>query len=179
MSELFIFNLNKLSKILEPIDKHIPIIQGDCNVLSNVFKNFVILGPTSSTVGGLIADDIDYLTKMAKYSFEAKYGDAHEIACVLGPRYIGDSLLLYISERIEEIIYNHYFENKEPLAERKAHIYQDYNHFEPGTSGKSRGTRSSTQAVSMDEPDPAILGFICARLELPYLALQVFAGCII
>jgi hypothetical protein len=57
MSESFIFKLSKSLKILEPIDKLIIMLQSDCTALSDVFKNFAVLGPTLSTLEGLHADE--------------------------------------------------------------------------------------------------------------------------
>jgi hypothetical protein len=105
-------------KILEPIDKLIIMFQSDCTALSDVFKNFADLGPTLPTLEGLHADEKEYLTKLAKYRFEFIYGDAHGMAYVLDPRYIGDRLPLNIREGIEETIYNHYFDDKESSAEK-------------------------------------------------------------
>jgi hypothetical protein len=129
MSESFIFNLSKSLKILEPIDKLITMFQSNCTALPDVFKNFAVLGTTLSTLKDLHADEKEYLTKLAKYRFEFIYGDTHGIAYVLDPRYIGGRLPLNIREGVEETIYNHYFDDKESSAEKKAQIFQEYNAF--------------------------------------------------
>jgi hypothetical protein len=129
MSESFIFNLSRSLKILEPIDRLITMFQNDCTALSDVFKNFAVLGPTLSTLEGLHSDGKEYLTKLAKYRFEFIYGDAHGIAYVLDPRYIDDRLPLNIREGIEETIFNHYFDDKESSTEKKAQIFQEYTAF--------------------------------------------------
>jgi hypothetical protein len=116
-------------KILEPIDKLLTIFQSDCTALSDVFKNFAVLGPTLLTSEGLHADEKVYQTKLAKYRFEFIYGDAPGIAYVLDPRYIGDRPPLNIRDGIEETIYNHYFDDKESSADKKAQILQEYNAF--------------------------------------------------
>jgi hypothetical protein len=124
MSESFIFNLSKSLEILEPIDKLINMFQSNC---TDVFKKNAVLGPILSTLEGLRAEENEYLTKLANYIFVFIYGDAHGIAYVLDPRYIGDRLPLNIREGIEETIYNHYFDDKESSAEMKAQIFQEYN----------------------------------------------------
>jgi hypothetical protein len=50
--------------------------------------------------------------QLTKYKFEFLYGDAHGIAHVLDPRYIGERLPLNIHKGIEENINNHYFDDK-------------------------------------------------------------------
>jgi hAT family C-terminal dimerisation region len=94
-----------------------------------VFKNFAVHGPTLSTLGGSHADEKAYLTKVVKYKSEFMYGDAHGIAYVLDPRYIGDRIPLDTREGIEETIYDHYFDDKESSAEKKAQIFQECNAF--------------------------------------------------
>jgi hypothetical protein len=116
-------------KVLEPVLKLVAMFQSDCSALYNDFKNLSVLGPTLLTLGGFNAHKIEYPTNLAKYRFYFMYGGAHAIAYLLVPRYIGDRLPLNIREGIEETICNHYFDDKESSAEKKAQVFQEYNVF--------------------------------------------------
>jgi hAT family C-terminal dimerisation region len=177
MSESFIFNFSKSLKILEPIDKIITMIQSDCTALYDVFKNFAVPGPTLSTLEGLHADEKEYLTKLAKYRFEFIYGDAHGIAHVLDPRYLGDRLPLNIREGIEETIFNQYFDDKESSAEKKAQNIQDYNAFRVwALQQQSMNSFKYVMLCQGKTPMPQFWGsYLQDWLLLAHLALMVFS----
>jgi hypothetical protein len=138
MSESFIVNLSKSLKILDPINKLITMFQSDFTALSDAFKNSAVLGPTSSTLEGLHADEKEYLTKLAKYRFEFTYGDAHGISYVLDPRYIGDRLPLNIrgeSKRLSTIIISM---TRSHQRRRRLKYSRSTAHLEPGPCSNSR-----------------------------------------
>jgi hAT family C-terminal dimerisation region len=177
MSESFIFNLRKLLKILEPIDKLITMFQSDCTALSDVLKNFAVLRPTLSTLEGLHADEKEYLTKLAKYIFKFIYSDARGISYVLDPRYIGDRLPLNIREGIEVTIYNHYLDDNKSSAEKKAQIFQEYNAFRAWALQQQ--SMNSFKYVRLCKGKTTMPQFWGSYLQdwplLAYLALKVFS----
>jgi hypothetical protein len=129
MSQSFIFNLNKCLSILEPIDSLIVKFRSDKASLSDVCKSFNVLGPTLAALEGLSSQEQTYLNMMAKYRFHFTYGDAHGIAYMLDPVYIGDGLPLPLRESIENTIFKHYFDDQPPSSEKQSQIYQEYNAF--------------------------------------------------
>jgi hypothetical protein len=124
-SESFIAYLKNCRMILEPIDEMITMFQSDSAALSDVFTPFALLGPTFVALEGFHDTEKSYLFKLAKQRFDFMYGDAHGIAYLLDPRYIGDGMLLSFREGIEERIFTHHFDDKDPSLEEKTAMCQE------------------------------------------------------
>jgi hypothetical protein len=123
-SESFIAYLKKCLLILEPIDEMITMFQSDSAALSDVFMRFDLLGPAFVALEGLHYTEKSYLFKLSKQRFEFLYGDAHGIAYLLDPRYIGDGMPLPFREDIENKIFTHHLDDKDPSLEEKTKMYQ-------------------------------------------------------
>jgi hAT family C-terminal dimerisation region len=126
---------------------------------------------------GLRADEKEYLTKLAIYRFEFIYGDAHGIAYVLDPRYIGDSLPLNIRKGIEETIYNHYFDEKESSAEKNAQLFQEHNAFSAlALQKQSMNSFKYVMVCQGKNPMPQFWGsYLQDWPLLAHLALKLFS----
>jgi hypothetical protein len=119
--------------------------QSDKASLLDAFKSFNVLGPTLAALEGLSSQEQTYLIMLAKYRFNFMYGDAHGIAYMLDPVYIGDGLPLPLRESIENTIFKHYFDDQPPSSEKQSPKYtKSIMRFGHGNCIRNRVPPSST-----------------------------------
>ena len=105
---MFVTNLKKMIEILTPIDIAIIYYQSDSVPISEVFRMFSSKLPASISAMRLINEsEREYLLNLVKKRMSFMYGDAHGIAYVLDPRYLGMDMTPEQRMDVEEIIYNH------------------------------------------------------------------------
>ena len=92
----FVTKLDECTTILTPIDMQIKIFQSDAVPCSDVYKAFVELEEKMHNLHNLPnveADKKAYLVELVRKRFDFMYGDAHGVAYLLDPRYLGDGML--------------------------------------------------------------------------------------
>jgi hypothetical protein len=86
----FVPYLLKMIEILSPIDSAIGFYQSDSVPISEVYYTFTSKMPASINAMTLIdGPERQYLLNLVKKRMSFMYGDAHGIAYVLDPRYLG------------------------------------------------------------------------------------------
>ena len=97
----FVNSLNECIRILEPIDKFIKIFQSDAVPCSDVFNVFLELEDKMHAMTNIDAHKKTYLVQLVKQRFQFMYGDAHGIAYLLDPRYLGDRMAHKLRKEID------------------------------------------------------------------------------
>jgi hypothetical protein len=154
------------------------MFQSDGAALSNVFMRFDLLGPTFVALEGLKYTEKSYLFKLSKKRFEFWYCDVHGIAYILDPRYIADGMPLPFREDIENKIFTHHLDDKDPSLEEKTNMYQEYTSFR--SWAMQQRSSNSFKYQMLDEQRSTIFNFwdshkqdwpMLARLELKVFSL--------
>ena len=129
-SELVI-NLEKALEILAPIDALIKFFQSDRVPLSDVYDAFVRLKRDVDDIKGVTEMERNYLRSLIKQRHKFMYGDAHGIAYLLDPRYLGEYMEDYnFKEALEETIFAWNGDNPTIAAdEKKQEMALEYTHF--------------------------------------------------
>ena len=100
----FVAKLDECIKILEPIDVLIKVFQNDSVPCSAVYKAFLDLENKMNGLTNIAAEKKSYLVKQVKKRFDFMYGDAHGVAYLLDPRYLGEKMSL--RKEVEDFIFN-------------------------------------------------------------------------
>lgn len=101
----FVGTLKKALKILVEIDKLIVKFQSDNVPVSEVFSSFNELPRVFAQMNtDLSAAEIKYLGELAASRFQFMYGDAHGIAYLLDPRFVGDGLSADDRRDLEDLL---------------------------------------------------------------------------
>ncbi|CAB3977585.1 hypothetical protein DYB31_009882 [Paramuricea clavata] len=87
----FVTKLNECTTIMTPIDIQIKIFQRDAVPCSDVYKAFVELEEKMRNLPNVEAGKKAYLVELVHKRFDFVYGDAHGVAYLLDPRYMGDA----------------------------------------------------------------------------------------
>ena len=101
----FVTKLDECIKILEPIDALIKVFQSDSVPCSDVYQGFLTL---EEKMNGLVSIDQAkkaYLVQLVKNRFNFMNGDAHGIAYLLDPRYLGDQMPRHLRTEISYSIF--------------------------------------------------------------------------
>jgi hypothetical protein len=69
-----------------------------------VYKAFVELEEKMRNLPNVEADKKAYLVELVRKRFDFMYGDAHGVAYLLDPRYLGDGMLRTLRKEIENFI---------------------------------------------------------------------------
>lgn len=104
----FLLLVEKAIAILHPLDRLMSLFESDTNVpCSEVFYVFAKALPDELLkIPGLTKSEQTYLLILNQTRFNVMYGDAHGIAYLLDPRYIGDGLNTDVRKNIEDIIFD-------------------------------------------------------------------------
>ena len=128
----FVSQLNKALNILGPIDQLIVKYQSDDVPLSDVLPDFNKL-PTrfaaSPTREFLSHEELQYLTMLANQRFEFMYSDAHGLAYLLDPRYLGEGISHQHRSNLEDILINLPLDSVPVTDEKKSDVYMQYTEF--------------------------------------------------
>ena len=138
--------------------------------LPNLIKSMPLLSP----------EERDYMLKLSQHRFDFMYGDAHGIAYLLDPRFVGVGMPVALREKVEEMIYQHNVratgsETSEQLMEA---MFTDYTNYRIAAL-EQLATDPPTLAFRMiKEKKVSILKWWQSRGDrwpaLQRLALQVF-----
>ncbi|DBA05308.1 TPA: hypothetical protein N0F65_007470 [Lagenidium giganteum] len=108
----FVLNLNwkitleKAISILTPIELTLYKFQDDKAPISEVYFESKHLLTDFDTVFGLTNVELEYVKKVVTVRWQYVLGEAHGLAFLLDPRYIGKSMTREYREQIEELIFN-------------------------------------------------------------------------
>ncbi|TMW55462.1 hypothetical protein Poli38472_010344 [Pythium oligandrum] len=103
----FVENLRTAVAILTPLEGMMDRIENEPNMpCSEVFYSFAREIPDAlNKVEGVYKDQVEYLLYLNQTRFNGMYGDAHGIAYLLDPRFIGDGLAPEVRKNIEDTIF--------------------------------------------------------------------------
>lgn len=125
----FVDNLDECIRILEPIDMFIKIFQSDDVPCSDVYKAFLDLEDKMHLIPELDQVKKTYLVELVRKRFQFMYGDAHGVAYVLDPRYLGDRMSRTLRKEIEDFIFNFPKVDGSTSEERKNQLASEYTLF--------------------------------------------------
>ena len=104
----FVNLLTKPLTILKHINNTIKFYQSDSVPISEVYALFANKLPNSTMSMPLISpEEHDYMLKLIHHRFDFMYRDAHWIAYLLDPRFVGVGMPVALREQVEEMIYQH------------------------------------------------------------------------
>jgi hypothetical protein len=126
----FVKKLDECVKILTPIDMFIKIFQSDAVPCSNVYKAFLDLEDMMRKLSDVSEDKKAYLVKLVRERFDFMYGDAHGVAYLLDPCYLGDGMSRTLRNEIEDFIYKFPTPDGATNQERQMQIAQEYTAFQ-------------------------------------------------
>ena len=129
----FVPLLQKAIEILTPIDAAIVYYQSDQVPISEVYRTFLSKLPSSISAMKLISDEERaYLLLLVEKRMLFMYGDAHGIAYLLDPWYLGTGMSIEKRLVVEELILAHpsvsELSNK-PTMEQQQSVFEDYTNF--------------------------------------------------
>jgi hypothetical protein len=125
----FVTKLDECIKILQPIDTLIKMFQSDAIPCSDVYKAFLDLESKMSGLVGVNAEKKAHLVKLVQKRFDFMYGDAHGMAYLLDPRYLGDNMTRKLRKEIEDFIFQFPTPDGTTCDERKEKLAQEYTAF--------------------------------------------------
>ena len=125
----FVSKLDESIKILEPIEKNIKIFQSDSVPCSDVYQAFLDLEKEMRNLRNVEECKKTYLVKLVKQRFEFMYGDAHGVAYLLDPRYLGDGMDRKLRKEIEDFIFGFPTKDGTTNEERKKQLAEEYTAF--------------------------------------------------
>ena len=131
-NRMFVASLEKTIEIVTPIDAANVYYQSDEVPLSEVYRTFLMKLPASFAAMKLITEaEKDYLLQLVQKRMEFMYGDAHGIAYLLDPRYIGDGMSMDKRMAVEDLIVAHPSadSNTIPTPEQQQSVFDDYTNF--------------------------------------------------
>ena len=83
-----------------------------------------------------------YLVELVRKRFQFMYGDAHGVAYVLDPRYLGDRMSRTLRKEIEDFIFNFPKADRSTSKERKDQLAREYTLFRTTDSLNEREEKS-------------------------------------
>ena len=126
----FVPLLQKAIAISEPIDAALVFYQSDKVPLSEVYRTFLV---TSFAAMELITEpERAYLLELVKKRMDFMYGDAHGIAYLLDPKYLGAGMSVETRLQIEDLIVAHRSTdsfNTPPTQQGQQSVYEDCTNF--------------------------------------------------
>lgn len=125
----FVTKLDECIKILEPIDMFIKVFQSDAVPCSDVYNAFLDPENKMNGLTNINAEKKAYLVKQVKKRFDFMYGDAHGMAYLLDPRYLGDKMSRALRKEIEDFIFNFPTADGSTCEERKQKLAEEYTAF--------------------------------------------------
>jgi hypothetical protein len=178
-NNMFVLFLQKTIEILVPIDAAIVFYQSDQVPLSEVYRTFLVKLPMSIAAMKLIAEpERDYLLHLVKKRMEFMYGDAHGIAYLLDPQYLGVGMSVETRLKIEDLIMAHSTTdsfNTPPTREEQQSVYDDYTNFRISVLEMKRSESVSAEMLQSIGPLKFWLSHGDNFPSLQRLALQVFS----
>ncbi|RLN97168.1 hypothetical protein BBJ28_00013700 [Nothophytophthora sp. Chile5] len=103
----FMASLQKAIAILDPINGLLAHFEDAAVPCSEVFASFAKTLPDAlSKVVGLTDRERSHLLLLNQSRFNLMYGDAHGIAYLLDPRYVGEGLSVEIRKNIEDLVFD-------------------------------------------------------------------------
>ena len=96
---------------------------------SDVYKAFLDLENKLNGLTNIAAEKKSYLVKQVKKRFDFMYGDAHGVAYLLDPRYLGDKMSRSLRKEFEDFILNFRIADGRSYNERKEKLAQEYTSF--------------------------------------------------
>ena len=125
----FVTKLDESIKILAPIEKYIKIFQSDSVPCSDVYQAFLDLEKQMRNLANVEEFKRAYLVKLVQQRFEFMYGDAHGVAYVLDPRYLGDGMERKLRKEIEDFIYEFPTKDGTTNDQQKKQMAEEYTAF--------------------------------------------------
>ena len=125
----FVDKLNECITILEPIDMYIKIFQCDAAPCSDVYHTFLDLESKMHSIPNQDEERRNYLVELVQKRFEFMYGDAHGVAYLLDPRYLGNQMSCSLRREIETFIFNFPKADGTTSKERKEQLAMEYTSF--------------------------------------------------
>ena len=125
----FVNKLDESIKILQPIEKYIKIFQSDSVPCSDVYQAFLDLEKEMRKLQSVEECKKAYLVKLVQERFEFMYGNAHGVAYLLDPRYLGDGMDRKLRKEIEDFIFEFPTKDGSTNQERKEKMAEEYTAF--------------------------------------------------
>ena len=120
----------------------IKIFQSDDAPCSDVYKAFLDLEDKMHLIPELDQVKKTYLVELVRKRFQFMYGDAHGVAYVLDPRYLGDRMSRTLRKEIEDFIFNFPKADRSTSKERKDQLAREYTLFRTTDSLNEREEKS-------------------------------------
>jgi hypothetical protein len=177
-NNMFVSYLQKTIEILVPIDAAIVFYQSDEVPLSEVYQTFLVKLPSSIAAMKLITEpERDYLFQLVQKRMELMYGDAHGIAYLLDPQYLGVGMSVEMQLKIEDLIVAHPSEafNVIPTREEQQSVYEDYTNFRISVLEMKHSASISAEMLQSIGPLKFWLSHCDSYPSLQRLAKQVFS----
>lgn len=137
----FVTKLDECIKILEPIDMFIVIFQSDAVPCSDVYKAFLDLEDKMRKLSNVDEEKKSYLAELVKKRFDFMYGDAHGVAYILDPRYLGNKMDRTLRKEIEDFIFNFPTEDGTTSDARREQLAKEYTAFRIEALGEREENR--------------------------------------
>lgn len=125
----FVTKLDECIKILDPIDMFVKIFQSDAVPCSEVYNAFLYLEDKMNELTNMDADKKTYLVKLVRKRFDFMYGDAHGVAYLFDPRYLGDKMSRELRKEVEDFVFNFPTPDGSTCKERMEKLAQEYTAF--------------------------------------------------
>jgi hAT family C-terminal dimerisation region len=126
----FVNLLQKTLMVLKPINTAIIFYQSDAVPVSEVFYTFGCKIPSAILAMPIPHVEFDYLMRLCQHCFDFIYGNAHSIAYLLDPHYVGDLMPVQMHKRIEELIYMQQLpDGEEPTSLSEEEMFIQYTSF--------------------------------------------------
>ena len=131
MSANFVNLLQMTLMVLKPINTAIIVYQLDTVPVLDVFYTFASKIPSTIMAMPIRCVEIDYLMMLCQHHFDLMYGNAHGIAHLLDPYYVGDLMPVQMQESIEDLIYTHLPpDEEEPISSPEEVMFIQYTSVE-------------------------------------------------
>ena len=125
----FVTKLDQCIRILEPIDMFIKVFQSDAVPCSDVYNAFLDLEDKMKMLTNIDAEQKTYLVEQVRKRFDFMYGDAHGVAYLLDPRYLGDKMSRTLRKEVEDFVFNFPTADGSMCKERREKLAQEYTAF--------------------------------------------------